>query len=201
MRKTANMRYVSDMVNRSRVGLAHGTVDCSSRGSIAGRVRAIISWQRHDKLPSLLALLFLGGFALPTFAQESRWGSPEDETVKFMIAAEAKWANSACSPQPDLKDVIADDFQGTSPSGRRYDKAKAITSDTKALERDCLLGEVKVRFFGDSIAIAYGGESAVSKAKDGKETKHCLIWTDTWLKRAGKWQIVAAQDTDIPCIR
>ena len=43
-----------------------------------------------------------------------------------MIAAEAKWANSACSPQPDLKDVIADDFQGTSPSGRRYDKAKAI---------------------------------------------------------------------------
>ena len=195
------MRYVSDMVNRSRVGLAHGTVDCSSRGSIAGRVRAIISWQRHDKLPSLLALLFLGGFALPSFAQESRWGSPEDETVKFIIAAEAKWANSACSPQPDLKDVIADDFQGTSPSGHRYDKAKAITSDPKALERDCLLGEVKVRFFGDSIAIAYGAESAVSKAKDGKETKHCLIWTDTWLKRAGKWQIVAAQDTDIPCIR
>ena len=193
------MRYVSDMVNRSRVGLAHGTVDCSSRGSIAGRVRAIISWQRHDKLPFLLALLFLGGFALPSFAQESRWGSPEEETVKFMIAAEAKWANSACSPQPDLKDVIADDFQGTSPSGRRYDKAKAITSDIKALERDCQLGEVKVRFFGDSIAIAYGAESAVSKAKDGKETKRCLIWTDTWLKRAGKWQIVAAQDTNITC--
>ena len=34
---------------------------------------------------------------------------------KFMIAAEAKWANSACSPQPSFKDVIADDFQGTSP--------------------------------------------------------------------------------------
>jgi hypothetical protein len=144
-------------------------------------------------------VFFLGGFASPTFAQESRWGSPEEETVKFMIAAEAKWANSACSPQPDLKDVIADDFQGTSPSGRRYDKAKAIATDTKSVSRDCQLGEVKVRFFGDSIAIAYGAESAVSKAKDGKETKHCLIWTDTWLKRAGKWQIVAAQDTDIPC--
>ena len=201
MRDEEGIRYVSNMLNRSRVELAHGIVDCSSRGSIAGRIRAIISWQRHDKLPRLLGLLFLGGFALPSFAQESRWGSPEEETVKFMIAAEAKWANSACSPQPDLKEVIADDFQGTSPSGRRYDKAKAITSDTKALERDCLLGEVKVRFFGDSIAIAYGAESAVSKAKDGKETKHCLIWTDTWLKRAGKWQIVAAQDTDIPCIR
>jgi len=117
-----------------------------------------------------------------------------------MIAAEAKWANSACGPQPDLKEVIADDFQGTSPSGRRYGKKEAITTDTKAIERDCQLGEVKVRFFGDSIALAYGEESAVAKAKDGKEEeKHCLIWTDTWLKRDGKWQIVAAQDTKIPC--
>jgi Domain of unknown function (DUF4440) len=147
---------------------------------------------------SLLALLFLGGFASSSVAQESRWGSPGEETVKFIIAAEAKWANAACSPQPDLKDVIADDFQGTSPSGRRYGKDEAITTDAKSLERDCNLGEVKVRFFGDSIAIAYGAESAV-KAKDGKETKHCLIWTDTWLKRAGKWQIVAAQDTNITC--
>jgi hypothetical protein len=149
-------------------------------------------------IPAVL-VFFLGGFALATFAQESRWGSPNEETVKFIIAAEAKWANSACSPQPDLKDVIADDFQGTSPSGRRYGKKDAISTDLKSLERDCQLGEVKVRFFGDSIALAYGAESAVSKAKDGKETKHCLIWTDTWLKRAGKWQIVAAQDTNIPC--
>jgi hypothetical protein len=148
---------------------------------------------------SLLALLFLGGFASPIFAQESRWGSPEEETVKFMISAETKWANSACSPQPDLKDIIADDFQGTSPSGRRYGKDEAISTDTKSPSRDCQLGEVKVRFFGDSIALAYGAESAVGKAKDGKEAKHCLIWTDTWLKRAGKWQIVAAQDTSIPC--
>ena len=144
-------------------------------------------------------VFFLGGSVSSSYAQESRWGSPGEETVKFIIAAEAKWANSACSPQPDLKDVIADDFQATSPSGRRYDKAKAITADTKSLSRDCQLSEVKVRFFGDSIAIAYGSESAVSKVKDGKETKRCLIWTDTWLKRAGKWRIVAAQDTGIPC--
>jgi hypothetical protein len=147
-----------------------------------------------------MSLVFcLGGFAAPSSAQESRWGSPEEETVRFIIAAEAKWANSACSPQTDLKEVIADDFQGTSPSGNRYDKAKAIATDTKSLSRDCQLGDVKVRFFGDSIAIAYGAESSVSKGKDVKETKRCLIWTDTWLKRAGKWQIVAAQDTDIPC--
>ena len=147
----------------------------------------------------VLALSLLGGFTSPSVAQESRWGSPDEDTVKFIKAAEAKWASSACSPQPDLKAVIADDFQGTSTKGRRYGKDEAITTDTKSLSRDCQLGEVKVRFFGDSIAIAYGAENRKIKDNDGKETKRCQVWTDTWLKRAGKWQIVAAQDTIVPC--
>src|ERR1043165_9484223 len=145
------------------------------------------------KLASIFSIfgfvMFLfGGFALPCIAQESRWGSADEETVKFMLAAEAKWANSACSPQPDLKDIIADDFQGKSTKGRRYGKEDAITPDPKSVSRDCQLGEVKVRFFGDSIAIAYGAESRMTKDKEGKETKLCQVWTDTWLKREGKWQ-------------
>ena len=147
----------------------------------------------------VLALSLLGGFTSPSVAQESRWGSPDEETVKFIKAAEGKWASLACSPQPDLKAVIADDFQGTSPSGRRYGKDEAITTDTKSLSRDCQLSEVKVRFFGDSIAIAYRAESWTDKANDGQDTQRCQVWTDTWLKREGKWQIVAAQDTILPC--
>ena len=146
-----------------------------------------------------LALSLLGGFTSPSVAQESRWGSPNEDIVKLIVAVEAKWANSACSPQPDLKDVIADDFQGTSTKGQRYGKEEAITTDTKSLSRDCQLGEVKVRFFGDSIAVAYGAENRIIKDNDGKETKRCQVWTDTWLKRTGKWQIVAAQDTVVPC--
>ena len=146
-----------------------------------------------------LALSFLGGFISSSVAQESRWGSPDEDIVKLITGVEGKWATSACSPQPDLKDVFADDFQGTSPTGRRYGKEEAITTDTKALSRDCQLGNVKVRFFGDSMAIVYGTESSIRKDNNGKEAKRCLIWTDTWLKRAGKWQIVTAQDTLVPC--
>ena len=145
-----------------------------------------------------LALCLAGGFISPSVAQKSRWGSPDEDTVKLIKAVEAKWANSACSSQPDLKDFFADDFQGTSPKGRRYGKEEAIATDTQSLSRDCQLGEVKVRFFGDSIAMAYGAESRMGKDNNGKETKTCLVWTDTWLKRAGKWQIVAAQDTSVP---
>ena len=36
-----------------------------------------------------LALSLLGGFPLPSVAQESRWGSPDEDTVKFIKAVEA----------------------------------------------------------------------------------------------------------------
>jgi len=44
----------------------------------------------------------------------------------------------------------------------------------------------------------YGSETSVRKAKDGKEFERTLIWTDTWLKRNGKWQIIAVQDMIAP---
>ena len=147
----------------------------------------------------IATISFFGCLTAPGIAQDSRWGPADDSTVKFMIAMEAKWASSSCSPQPDLKAVIADDFQGTATDGHRYGKADAIATDPNALARDCQLGEVKVRFFGDSIAIAYGAESLIRKESDGKEARRCQVWTDTWLKRKGQWQIVAAQDTVIPC--
>jgi hypothetical protein len=46
----------------------------------------------------VLALSLLSGFTSPSVAQESRWGSPDEDTLKFIKAAEAKWASSACSP-------------------------------------------------------------------------------------------------------
>ena len=44
-----------------------------------------------------------------------------------------------------------------------------------------------------NLAIASGSESRV-KTKDGKDSVETLIWTDTWLKRNGRWQIIAAVD-------
>jgi hypothetical protein len=137
--------------------------------------------------------------ALTGAARGSRWGAPEEGTVKYMIACEAKWSSSSCSAQPDLKLFIADDFQGTATSGGRYGKQEAISSDGQYHARDCRLGEVKVRFFGDDVAIAYGAEDRIDRSADGKESKRCQVWTDTWLKRDGKWEIVAAQDTIVTC--
>lgn len=132
-------------------------------------------------------------------AQQGRWASSDDPTVEAMVAMEKSWSDSSCGAQPELQNVIADDFQGTAPDGGRYGKAEAIATDVNALDRDCRMGDVKVQFFGDSLAVAYGNESSLHKDKDGKEWKRCLAWTDTWLKRSGQWQIIAAQDTVVAC--
>jgi Domain of unknown function (DUF4440) len=147
----------------------------------------------------IATISFLGCLTIPSIAQDTRWGSPDDPIVKFIISVEAKWATSSCGPHPDLKAFLADDFQGTATDGHRYDKAEAIATDPKSLARDCQLGDVKVRFFEDSVAIAYGSENRIRKGDDGKEARRCQMWTDTWLKRNWQWQIVAAQDTVIAC--
>jgi Domain of unknown function (DUF4440) len=134
-------------------------------------------------------------------AQQGRWATADDATAKFIIDAERQWAEADCTHSSIAEQILADDFQGTSPAGRRYTKPEEVANlqDRSKAPRDCRLLDARVRFFGESLAMAYGSESSVQKAKDGTEKSRCLIWTDTWLKRNGKWQIIAAQDTQYDC--
>ena len=146
----------------------------------------------------MLFTLILTGVA---HAQQGRWAAADDATAKFIIDAERQWAEADCSHSNIAAEILAEDFQGTSPEGKRYTKPEEVadTADRSKTARDCRLLDARVRFFGDSLAMVYGSESSVTKAKEGAEKSRCLIWTDTWLKRNGKWQIIAAQDTRYDC--
>lgn len=134
-------------------------------------------------------------------AQQGKWATESDPAAKMMIDLERQWAETACTHSMVVEKILADDFQGTSPDGKRYTKSEEVeeAKSTKTHARDCRLHEAKVRFFGDNLAIVYGSESSIRKASDGTESSRCLIWTDTWLKRNGAWKIIAAQDTRIDC--
>jgi hypothetical protein len=139
--------------------------------------------------------------AVAAHGQQARWASADDKTAKFMIDAERQWAEAACTHNKIAEKILADDFQGTSPEATRYTKSEEVadSADVSKTSRDCRLIDAKVRFFGDGLALVYGSESAVRKGKDGVEKSRCLIWTDTWQKREGTWQIIAAQDTEFEC--
>ena len=146
--------------------------------------------------------LLLVGILLPStfvLAQQGRWASADDPLAKEMIQDERDWAEDGCTQRPVGERFLAEDFQGTAPSGARYDKTEALKRDTSPEERDCHLDDAKVRFFGDSMAVVYGSERALLVGKDGTKSKRCLVWTDTWIKRNSKWEIIAAQDTAVPC--
>jgi len=131
----------------------------------------------------------------PAQAQESRWAPADDPTAKALIDWERQWAEAGCSHNGIEKTILAEDFLGTSPRGSLYTKQEALTPTlNEKPEEACTLYEVKVHFFGDSMAILYGSESAIHVEADGRRHRVKLTWTDTWLKRDGTWQIVAAQD-------
>jgi uncharacterized protein DUF4440 len=133
-------------------------------------------------------------------AQQGRWAAQSDETAQSLINMERRWAEVACDGNLAVQTILADDFQGTASDGSRYSKLRDIqkTKSSKHEAHDCRLDETKVHFFGDNLALVYGSESRTKKESDGSERTPSLIWTDIWLKRNSRWQIIAAQDNWAP---
>jgi hypothetical protein len=136
-------------------------------------------------------------------AQQARWASADDSAAKSMIDAERRWEESACDHNKSAELILAEDFWGTLQDGSQYDKAEEVkaTQDTSKSAKDCRISDTKVRLVDDNLAVVYGKGSSVRKGKDGGDEPQCLVFTDTWLKRNGKWQIVAAHDTELPCAK
>ena len=137
---------------------------------------------------------------VPAHAQQSHWASADDKTAKYIIEMERKWAQGVCVDNGVVASLLADDFRGTSTEGVRFTKADELKDEKGArTAHDCGIDEAKVRFFGDSVAVVYGSEDAVGKDKSQPNAKVCQVWTDTWLKRGGTWQIIASQDNRAEC--
>ena len=150
----------------------------------------------------MLGLVIFGIIAVVAArGQQGQWAAADNATAKFMVDAERQWAEAACNHNRIAEKILAEDFQGTSPEGERYPKSEEVAelADVSKTAQSCRLLDAKVRFFGDELAMVYGTESSLRIAKDGTAQTRCLIWTDTWLKRKGNWQIIAAQDTQFGC--
>jgi hypothetical protein len=137
---------------------------------------------------------------LPLHAQQSHWAAPTGKTAQYITDMERKWAEGVCTNNGVVAALLADDFEGTSTSGARFTKTDELRDEKGPhTARNCGLDETKVRFFGDSLAMVYGSEHATGKDNSQPNAKVCQIWTDTWLQRNSKWQIIASQDIRVPC--
>jgi hypothetical protein len=158
----------------------------------------------------LSVLLAVSSSASAQRPGDGNWASETDPVAKHLVEQERRWATLACSPGSErvaagkalVEEFIAADFTGTSPKGVLYSKSDMLSKDASGTienpERDCKLLSAKVRYFGLNVAVIYGSESAIIEGPDGKEMTRGLVWTDTVLFRAKKWQVIAVQDMVSP---
>jgi ketosteroid isomerase-like protein len=88
-------------------------------------------------------------------------------------------------------DLLADDYVGTTPDGRRLTKAQTLDEFRSGAfkSESMVVDRTKVRVFGDTAIVTldqmeksrYQGRDIIGRSK----------WTDIYMKRNGKWQLVA----------
>src|SRR5277367_6294386 len=138
---------------------------------------------RHAILPLMCVVVFMAADA-----QQSHRATPDDKTAQFMIDMERKWAEGVCTNNGVISELLADDFQGTSTRGERYNKADELRDEKGPHSaHGCALDDARVRFFSspssagsENVAIIFGSEHAIGKDKAHPDAKVCQVWTDTW---------------------
>ena len=121
-------------------------------------------------------------------------------TEQYIVQGAREWAESvATGDTTALERILADDFVGIDPKGRFYTKKEMLADTRNAPKyfRSNQLNEVRVRFFGNT-AVAQGYETW--ERRSGQPRRGRFVWTDTWVKRNGQWQIVAAEDLIAPAL-
>jgi ketosteroid isomerase-like protein len=140
-----------------------------------------------------MAMLIACSAPMGTFALDPAYSQSDAE--RYIQESEAAWAASVATNDTSVvKRILADDLVWVL-DGRVIDKAAAVTGAANG-PYDFLSNHLEyahVRFFGD-VAVVQGSETWTRKS--GKKGR--FVWTDTWVRRNGQWQIVAAEDVSVP---
>ncbi|HVR09815.1 MAG TPA: nuclear transport factor 2 family protein [Thermoanaerobaculia bacterium] len=123
--------------------------------------------------------------------QTQQFPSPliEQELVKM----ENEWARAWQLPDPGaLENIVADDFTLTSSrsKGETTNKRQYIDSTLKLVRGDGFSFErMNVRIYGDTAVINAQFQQTATFA--GQDWSGEFLITDIWVKRDGRWQVVA----------
>jgi ketosteroid isomerase-like protein len=144
---------------------------------------------KHLLSLATICVLALSFTAIPAFAS-----SVEDQLKNL----EQDWAHAVLKGGTDVVDRYeADDITSTDPGGRVTDKAQdkkdLASGDLKfqSIEQS----DMKVQTYGNTAVVT--GASTVKGSWKDQDISGSYRFTDTWVKRGGKWQAVASQYTKV----
>jgi ketosteroid isomerase-like protein len=137
-------------------------------------------------------------FAVTSIAQtptQPTSGSVEQELLQL----ETGWANANVKADVAFLDrILAEDCIFTDPEGVVWTKAQSLEhlKSGEQVITFMVSDDMKVRVYGDA-AVVTGRNTAKGTFK-GKDVSGQEQWTDTWIKRDGRWQCVATHWSRIP---
>ncbi len=125
-------------------------------------------------------------------------GTDVQATQSLIEDAERRWVEAVTTGDTAVVETtLSDDFTGTAPDGNAFDK-KVMVDLIRGAPQEYIsnrLDGMTVKFYGD-VAIAQGSETWERRTQLPKKGR--FVWTDTWMLRGGKWQIIAGADFELP---
>jgi uncharacterized protein (TIGR02246 family) len=99
-----------------------------------------------------------------------------------------------------ISELVAPDFVGTSTTGRVGSKSTLLSAvrRDKNTYKSATARSMSVRTQGDDVAVVTGIARESGTTPDGKRFTNSRRFTDTWVKRSGKWRCIASHTTAIP---
>jgi len=133
-------------------------------------------------------------FAQAKPAAPAKGASVEQELIKL----ENDWNDAQVKRDvAALGRILADDLTIIDPEGTIVTKAQALANLKSGEDAftSAVADEMKVRVYGDAAVVL--GRNTVKEQYKGKDLSGPYRFTDTWIKKDGRWQCVATAGSKI----
>ncbi|HEV2706998.1 MAG TPA: nuclear transport factor 2 family protein [Pyrinomonadaceae bacterium] len=152
----------------------------------------------HGRVLILLTLIVTAGVLAPAYrAQQSNLSKAEQEVRKL----EREWLDAYEQNNAEaMERIVADDFTITFPNGAIQTKPQLM----KMIKAPRRAGQPRMRFLTEDVqSRAYGdtviliGRVVTEYERDGKTVREQSRYTDTYVQRQGRWQVVASHLSNV----
>lgn len=112
---------------------------------------------------------------------------------------ERNWAKAIVERNiAKVREIVAADAVLTTPDGT----VQSLDDDLAELQSGAFTAELydsfdmRVKLYGDCAVVT--GKTKLKGKYNGENVQDQFRWTDTFVKRKGRWQVVASQATPLP---
>jgi ketosteroid isomerase-like protein len=137
-------------------------------------------------------IVFAVGLVVLAFGVAILAQTQTESVERELINLEQQWGDALVKANLVFLDqILAEDYMFTSPVGEVLTKAQML-AELKSGEdvvSSVVNHDMKVRVYGDAAVVT--GHSTYKQTVQGNDISGEYRWTDTWIRKDGRWQCVA----------